>query len=49
MIPKSTPIEFSLGNKEIGLTSQTKLRKYLSALSLITVTEDGSEVNTASS
>ena len=42
MMPKSIPIDCPLLGKISELTSTTKLRKYLSALSLMTVTDDGS-------
>nr|WP_293097305.1 hypothetical protein [Okeania sp. SIO2F4] len=42
LIPKSIPTELSVLGKTYGCISTTKLRKYLLAESLMTVTELGS-------
>ena len=45
LIPKSIPVALPLSGNFSGMISTTKLRKYLSAASLITVTLDGSDGN----
>ena len=44
-MPKSIPTELSVLGKVSGIVSTTKLRKYLLAESLITVTYDGAVGN----
>ena len=43
VMPKSIPILLPLSGKISGMISTTKLKKYLSAASLMTVTDDGSD------
>ncbi len=45
LIPKSIQTELSVSGKVLGCISTTKLKKYLLAESLITVTEDGAAGN----
>ncbi|NEN87799.1 MAG: hypothetical protein F6K48_02240 [Okeania sp. SIO3H1] len=44
-MPKSIPTELSVSGKILAQVSTTKLKKYLLAESLITVTDDGAVGN----